>query len=252
MVKRERDLYYCRHSQFPNCPVRNVLPVDPDWLIEALGIVEFKDNEQHEGPYPSVDGKNNWVIITRRTNQNGQFVKKTTVDAKTGLVSKQEIFSPQNEMIAAAISDDYRLDVQSGISYARKVEIYYAGATGKITINLGSPQFNQTTNIASNLYTMPTYEGRNPVDICSEEFLRSRTNNYAPLTNAPITPTPQPTPNPNPNPIPNVNSNTPAALIPSTLSNNTVQNSLSQNNNIPTYRYNNTTTSQGSFQTEIR
>ncbi|MDR0392403.1 MAG: hypothetical protein LBH59_10885, partial [Planctomycetaceae bacterium] len=27
MVKRERDLYYCRHSQFPNCPVRNVLPV---------------------------------------------------------------------------------------------------------------------------------------------------------------------------------------------------------------------------------
>ncbi|MDR1484920.1 MAG: hypothetical protein LBT09_08875 [Planctomycetaceae bacterium] len=251
-IKRERDLYFCRHSQFPSCPVRSVLPIEPDWLIEALGIVEFKDNEQHEGPYPSDDG--NWTIITRRTTQTGQFIKKTTIDAKNGLVSKQEIFSPQNELITAATSNDYRFDVQNGIIYARKIEIYYAGANGKITINLGSPQFNQTTNSYNGMYTMPTYDGRDPVDICSEAFLRSRNINPTPLTNTTPPPinTPAITPTTNPTQNPTNNPHIPTTNIPATLSNHTFTNTPTQNNNIPTYRYNNPITSQGNFQTEIK
>ncbi|MDR2642395.1 MAG: hypothetical protein LBC74_06335 [Planctomycetaceae bacterium] len=252
-VKREQDLYFCRHSQFPSCPVRNILPIDPDWLIEALGIVEFKDSERHEGPYPTDDG--NWTIITRRSTQTGQFVKKTTIDAKTGLVSKQEIFSPQNELITSALSSDYRFDVENGIIYARKIEIYYAASTGKstISINLGSPQFNQTTNTYSSMYTMPTYNERKPVDICSEEFLRSRNINPAPLTNTPLPPITSPTTTPPASTI-TPTPNTSAAIIPSTLSNNTIHNTISQNNdnNIPTYRYNNTATSQDVLQTEIK
>lgn len=245
-AKREQNLFYCRHAQFPTCPMRKIFPFEPDWLIEALGIVEFKDNEQHEGPYPSGDG--NWVIITRRSTQNGQFVKKTTVDSQTGFVSKQEIFSPQNELITAATSSDYRFDVQNGISYARKIEISYTdatGKTGKIAINLGSPQFNQSAATYSNTYTMPTYNNRNPVDICSEEFLRSQNiNTTQPQTFSPITP--------NPTPTTIAPQNLPAATIPTTSSNNTIHNTLSQNNNIPTYQYNNTATSQGTFQTEIK
>ncbi|MDR2345200.1 MAG: hypothetical protein LBE18_03965 [Planctomycetaceae bacterium] len=261
-IKRERNLYFCRHSQFPTCPVRNALPIEPDWLIEALGIIEFKNNEQHEGPYPSGDG--NWIIITRRSTPTGQFVKKTTIESKTGLVSKQEMFSPQNDLITAAVSSDHRFDVQNGITYARKIEIFYASSAGKIIINLGSPQFNQTTNSYSSLYTMPPSEGRNIIDICSEEFLRSQNINIntapnaAPLNNS-IVPSNNinnsssmsvPAANSN---VPNVHLSTqPAVLIPSTLSKNTIHNSIQQNNNIPTYRYNNSITSQGTYHTEIK
>jgi hypothetical protein len=252
-IKREGDLYYCRHAQFPSCPVRHIFRIEPNWFIEALGIIEFKDNEQHEGPYPSGDG--NWIIITRRTTPTGQFVKRTTIDAKNGNVLKQEIVSPQNEIITAATSSDYKFDVQNGIIYARKIEIYYAGTKGKITINLGSPQFNQASNTYNSMYTMPTYDGRNPIDICSEDFLRNQNINTTPLTTSPhpTTITPPTTFPPTTQHTPQ-NTNTHAAIIPATLTNNTIQNTHSQfqNNNIPTYRYNNTATSQGNFQTEIK
>ncbi|MDR2171565.1 MAG: hypothetical protein LBP59_15595 [Planctomycetaceae bacterium] len=249
-IKREKNLYYCRHDQFPNCPVRNILPIEPDWLFEALGIVEFKDNELHEGPYPSGDG--NWIIITRRNTQTGQFVKKTTIDAKTGLIAKQEIFSPQNELITAALSNDYRYDVQNGITYARKIEIFYAGATGKITINLGSPQFNQTATAAGNsLYVMPIPKERPPINICSDDFLKNHNIHATPLNNN--NNTSPPTQTPPQNIMPTQNQNTSATIIPSTLSNNTIHSSFPQNNNnIPTYRYNNSTTSQGIYHTEIK
>ncbi|MDR1480295.1 MAG: hypothetical protein LBJ00_15275 [Planctomycetaceae bacterium] len=271
-LKREQNTFYCKHAQFPTCPVRDILPFDPDWLIEALGIVEFKDNEQHEGPHPSGDG--NWVIITRRNTQTGQFVKKTTVDAKTGFVIKQEIFSPQNELLTAATSSDYRFDVQNGIAYARKIEIFHAasaqrstGTTGKISINLGSPQFNQNANPYNNTYVMPTYDKKNPIDICGEEFLRSINANSLQLTNPTPAQNPNtPTPNSNtlpPNFIPSAanpanaaptapNYYSPSTTIPTVSSNNTIHNSLPPNNAITTYQYNTPATSQGNIQTEVR
>ena len=34
-------MYYCSHRQFPVSRVRELVPVEPDWLIEALGITGF-------------------------------------------------------------------------------------------------------------------------------------------------------------------------------------------------------------------
>ncbi|MDR1924462.1 MAG: hypothetical protein LBQ66_08805 [Planctomycetaceae bacterium] len=249
-IKRENSVYFCRHAQFPNCPVRNSLPIEPEWLIEALGIIEFKDNELHEAPIASGDG--NWIITTRRNTATGQFTKRTTIDAKTGLVAKQEIFSPQYELITTATPTDYRYDVQNGITYARKIDITHSATAGKISINLGAPQFNLPNTTNNNTYTMPTYEGQIPIDICSEEFLRSRNINITPQFTQPNQ---QPTNNTQPqkseSPTIHQTKNLPTT-IPSNLTNYSIQNNTQPNNNIPTYIYNNNSTSQGTFQTIIK
>ena len=34
-----KEWYFCRHDQFATCPVRSMVPIEPDWVLEALGIV---------------------------------------------------------------------------------------------------------------------------------------------------------------------------------------------------------------------
>jgi len=160
-----KELYYCRHDQFATSPVRQTLPIDPDWILEALGIVEFRPDEQHEGPFP-LEG-NQLLVITRRQTATGQFTKKTTIDAKTSCILRQEMYSPQNVLIAQAVSSDHRHDKTTGVLYARRVEVQCQGTQGTLTIDLGNPTFNTLTPISIGLFTMPTFDGYRPVDLAA-------------------------------------------------------------------------------------
>ena len=42
-IKRNQPpaVYFCRHDQFPTSQARQMIPIDPNWLIEALGTLEI-------------------------------------------------------------------------------------------------------------------------------------------------------------------------------------------------------------------
>lgn len=165
-----QETWYCRHDQFPTSPLRNMVPIEPDWIIEALGITEFLPTDRHEGPFQTEDG--NLMIVTRKQTAAGVFVKKTTLGAKTGWVLRQEMYSPQNELVALSVSRDHRYDQVSGILYAQRIDVQCQGAEGKMTIDLGTPKFNAPVPFASSMFTMPTFDGFKPVDLCSAEFFQ--------------------------------------------------------------------------------
>ena len=43
-------VYYCRHDQFAVSQTRQMLPFEPAWLIEALGVAELDPGLPHQGP----------------------------------------------------------------------------------------------------------------------------------------------------------------------------------------------------------
>ena len=49
-------VYWGRHDQFYQSAARDLLPVPPDWLIEALGVVQLDPTGQHEGPFQNRPG----------------------------------------------------------------------------------------------------------------------------------------------------------------------------------------------------
>ncbi|HID77162.1 MAG TPA: hypothetical protein EYP56_14345 [Planctomycetaceae bacterium] len=55
-----KALYHCRHDQFAASPVRQSLPIQPDWLIQALGVVEFDPALPHQGPFPLPTADSRW------------------------------------------------------------------------------------------------------------------------------------------------------------------------------------------------
>lgn len=173
------EMYYCRHDQFATSPLRTMVPIEPDWVIEALGVMEFHPNELHEGPFPTEDG--NLMIVSRRQTESGQFLKRTVVGSKTGWVLRQEMYSPQNELVAMALLSDHRYDKGSGVLYAGRIEVQCQGAEGKMTINLGTPRFNVQTPFSSTMFTMPHYDGYKPIDLCGTEFSPNRAGIVTPI-----------------------------------------------------------------------
>ena len=172
MRRNPGEMWYCRHDQYPTSPVRSDIPLDPDWLIEALGIVEFKPTDQHFGPTRMNDG--NWEIMSHCVTPSGQYIKRTVIDSKIGWVVRQELYTPQNALVALAEASDLRFDRSTGIYYVKRVSVQCQGMEGKMTIDLGSPTFNTSVPFPSTMFVMPSFEGYRAVDLSSPEFLQPR------------------------------------------------------------------------------
>ena len=166
------EMWYCRHDLYQMSPIRSVIPIDPDWLIESLGIVEFKPTDQHLGPARMADG--NWEIISYCQTPSGQYIKRTVIDSKIGWIKRQELYSPQRELVASAEADDVRYDRENYIYYAKQITVHCQGMDGKMTIDLGSPKFNSPVPFDSGMFLMPTFEGYRALDLSSPEFLQPR------------------------------------------------------------------------------
>ena len=165
-------MWYCRHDLYPISPVRSLIPIDPDWLIEALGMVEFKPTDQHFGPHRLDDG--NWEIVSHSRTPSGQFIKRTVIDSRVGWVIRQELYTPQKELIAVAEATDSRFDRGTGIYYAKRVSVQFQGMNGTMTIDLGTPTFNRSEPFASSMFDMPTIAGHRAIDLSGPEFLQPR------------------------------------------------------------------------------
>jgi hypothetical protein len=162
-------MWYCRHDLFPMSRMREVIPIDPGMLIEALGIVEFKPTDQHFGPHRLPDG--NWEILSHIQTPSGQFKRRTVFDRNIGWIVRQELYTLQDELIVVVQVTDSRFDRVAGIYYAKRVEVQSRVMSGTMIIDLGTPTFNRLEPFAASMFQMPTFPGFRAVDLSGPEFL---------------------------------------------------------------------------------
>jgi len=167
---QENAIYYCRHAQYATSQARGIIPIDPDWLIESMGIVDFKPTEQHALLPGSANG--NHVIQTTRSTPTGTFKKLTTIDRNTACVLSQSLYGPNNQLVAKADSPGHLVDPNTNIVYPKSVDMTFitAGETFRIHLDLGKVQFNIANPFNSDAFSLPTYAGYTAVDICDPRF----------------------------------------------------------------------------------
>jgi hypothetical protein len=156
-------VYFCRHDQFATSNAARSLPIDPDWLIEAMGIVEFRPDEEHLGPYRTSAGI--LEIHSTRHTPDGPAKKITTVHASTGAVLKQQVYNHLGELVAIATAHEHRRDPLSGLLMPRIVDIESPMAQFSLRVNLGDVAINTPMPNAAEFWTMPRIEGFQTVDI---------------------------------------------------------------------------------------
>jgi hypothetical protein len=154
-IKRNQPpaVYFCRHDQYATSRARQMLPIQPNWLIEALGTLEIDPNLHHDGPYP--EQGNRVKIRTVIDTPEGRCMKVTIIDAVSAWVMEQQIYDPRGQLRARSVTEDYRLDPQSKLYVPRAVQLECPPLQFSMRIDLGNVVVNQPLTGQGSLWTLP-------------------------------------------------------------------------------------------------
>jgi hypothetical protein len=174
-------LYYCAHKDFARSAARQILPVEPEWLIDAFGITTLDPNGEHSTPMPVGQGR--LRIETRLPRPEGELKRAIIVDDARGWILEQHLYDAGGKPIASAILSGHRMDPLSQAILPKQVKIIWPISRMEMTIELKEVTVNNLTGDPRLMWAMPTYSGFNPVDL-ADPHLRLSTqpepapNNY--------------------------------------------------------------------------
>jgi hypothetical protein len=161
-------VYYCRHDDYAGSPAKQNIPVDPYWLLDALGLAEFPANLQHVGPHP-LSG-NRWAVQTIRQTPDGPARRTTIVDGRLGLVLEQHIYDAKNQRIATALSGKFHQDPTTRLFMPRSVKIQCPPRPGvqefSLQLDMADLQINRELPSGAALWQMPAIDGSPPINLC--------------------------------------------------------------------------------------
>jgi hypothetical protein len=156
-------VYYCRHDQFPTSQARQMIPIDPNWLIEALGTLVIDPALPHQGPYP--DKGNRIQIRTIRETPEGPNMKITIIDSVSAWVMEQRIYDTQGQLRASSVVENYRRDPRTGVYVPTAVRVECPAVGFSMRVDLGAVVVNQLQGNPVELWSMPNYPGYPPFDL---------------------------------------------------------------------------------------
>ncbi len=169
-------VYHVRHDQFEQSAARQFLPVNPLWLSEALGVVEFDRSGRHDGPYQQVPGK--VEIHTHLGQAPGDRTKVTVVHEQYGWVLEQRIYE-RGQLMASAIASKHRYYPEQGVTLPQHVEIQIAPDQPTklaFTVDLGNPRINSLVGNPQQLWSMPRPDGFPLIDLADPRQLPQLTS----------------------------------------------------------------------------
>ena len=162
-------MLHCRHDQYDQSSARRLLPIRADWMPELLGLVNFRPEDRHEGPFPLPDGRleirSRIQQATGVTGADGQLLKSTILDGTTGLVMEQHLFTEAGERLASCRTTKHRVDPQSGAALPRLVEVSWPASGIEFNLELSAISTNNPSTDPGQLWQMPAYEGYTPIDL---------------------------------------------------------------------------------------
>ena len=149
-------MYHARHDQYAATPARQILPVDPTWFIDAIGLTEIDPATVIAGPLRRSDG----AIEIHTTMPDQPGLRIAYIDPAAGYVTDQFIYDGQNRLIARSTASEavYYPTGDSGVVLPHQVELALAPESGPpltMTIKVGSYSVNQLLSGEQDLFDMP-------------------------------------------------------------------------------------------------
>jgi len=159
-------VYFCRHDQFANSNIRQMMPVEPAWLLAALGIVDLDPATVFDGPLPSPRGAGTVELRSWLPSAAGNLQRVTVIDARRAWVIEQHVYDQAGTtLLASAVAESHRYYPVEQVSLPERVAIRLPTANIAMKINLGAVQINQLQGDRGQLWTLPTFEGYPQYDL---------------------------------------------------------------------------------------
>lgn len=155
-------LYYTRHDQYTTSAARQVLPVEPSWLMDALGLITLDPNATYEGPFARSDGS--LELRSQVATPSGAMSRVVFIEPNTAQVMEQHLYNASGTLVASAVAKRHRYDAVNQVSLPEQVSINVPGAQLALTLDLGPIVVNQPIADAQ-MFALPVIEGFPAVDL---------------------------------------------------------------------------------------
>lgn len=165
-------IYFAKHNEFAQSTLRRALPIEPQWIIDALGLLNLPDDGTIQGPFPRSDGR--FELRQESQTQLGPVTKILVVDSRTGLVQQQSIYDAQLNLIAYANAIQHQYLAQHHVSLPRRIEIVAMGPDRRptpFTIDLAGHKINELYGDPERQWSMPKPADAQWVDLAKASSL---------------------------------------------------------------------------------
>lgn len=161
-------LMFAFHEQFKRSTgaARQAIPLEPSWLINALGLVEFSDDDFHQGPIPTEQGR--LRLITVSNAPSGRQYRIAIIDAARGLIEQQSIYDENRNLIAYTNSTGYKFYPEHNVSLPSKIEMHLFTSDGQeqtLTVKTTGFNINSLFGDPNRMWTMPQPDNVQRIDL---------------------------------------------------------------------------------------
>ena len=166
----EPAVYHVQHHQFETSAARQLIPVHPKFLIEALGVVYLDPKGIHEGPFQVGDNRLQIRSIVRSAQTGEEMVRVTILDNKYGWILEQVLQDSRGQILAKSVSQEHRFYEDHGVSLPHRIDITLGpGQPNEMAFHMKVNQYNLNSLMGNpeQLWSKPNIGGAPHVDLAN-------------------------------------------------------------------------------------
>jgi hypothetical protein len=181
----DSSVFFARHDQFATSRARQMLAVEPQWLIEALGLVEVDPASVIEGPH--LDGNDRIKLRTTLASAGGQHTRLLILHHRYAWVLEQHVYDERGQLIASARNSGHEYHTIDGVSLPKRIEVQVPQGMLRLQLDVDRWAINQPTTEGAATFELPRSQLSNYpfVDMADPSFV-------PPGGNVPVQPPPAP------------------------------------------------------------
>ena len=161
-------VYYCRHDQYSQTAASSQLPIEPSWVIEALGVKPLDPTLSWLGPRPTSDGLF-YELRAQEQTPKGMITRVVYVDRRTATIAAQRIYDSNNYLVVDATTRAVRRDALNGIYAPQKIDIFSPRDNFKLSIDLGTFDLNRISTDTLATWGIPQNLGAPMVNLAGSQ-----------------------------------------------------------------------------------
>lgn len=162
-------MFFCRHDRYQNSEASQMMPIDPQWVIDSMGLATLDLNGRHNGPHPIGDGR--FAVETLIPRPNGTWSRTIIVDSELGAVVEQHLRDPFGRLVTSAVASEHDRDPLNEVTVPGVIELSWPSADFTLTITVNEWQINYPDERPAELWQMPNNVTDQKIDLADPRAL---------------------------------------------------------------------------------
>jgi hypothetical protein len=160
----QKFVFHSRHDQVQRG--RHAIPIQPDWLLEVLGVIPLDETKMIY--QPDVDGSGFVSLLEDRVAPDGRKVRRVIlVSSCHGYIVSHRLYDAADKLLAKAELSDYqihRIDGSSSVLLPQRIALDWPQTGMSLDMHIGHVEVNPQ-NVPDQTWKMPRYRGYPPFNL---------------------------------------------------------------------------------------